>query len=77
MPYGRLQGCARALVAARPPMRLQVDAPAAHTDALVNQQLSLPAPHLLCHGAVRTHHPVPGRARVHAGQCLADLPGRA
>ena len=56
-------------------MRFQVDMPAGDADTLGDEQLPLPVPDSLGHGAVRVHDPVPGHARVHAGKRPPDLPG--
>src|SRR5438105_4366777 len=60
-----------------PLMRFEIDALADHADTLAEQQLSLPVPHVLCHRAVRAHHPVPGYVQLSAGEGSTDLPRRA
>jgi hypothetical protein len=58
-------------------MRWKVDALPDDSNALVEQTLPLLVPHLLRHGAVRMHHPVPGHTGMDAGKGSADLPRRA
>jgi hypothetical protein len=58
-------------------MRLKVDALPDDANALVEEKLPLLVPHLLGHGAVRAHNPVPGYAGMDTGKCTADLPRRS
>jgi hypothetical protein len=55
----------------------KVDALPDDSNALIEQKLPLLVPHLLRHGAVRAHHPVPGHAGMDAGKRPADLTRRA